>query len=51
MEEKKKAHKVLVGKRDSNKPTKTLLIMGEKLFKYIGFIGVKWTEQADNSCG
>jgi len=41
----------LVGKRDSNKPTKTLLIMGEKLFKNIGYSGVKWTEQADKSCG
>lgn len=51
MEENKKARKILVGKRDSNKPTKTLLIMGENLFKNIGYSGVKQTEQADNACG
>jgi hypothetical protein len=41
----------LVGKRDSNQPTKTLLFMGDKIFKNIEFGGVKWTEQADNPCG
>lgn len=52
MEGKEKAHKILVGKRDSNKPIKDFVFfMGEKLSKNIGFGGVKWTEQADNCSG